>query len=69
MLLTVERVALENAGMLVLVVTDVLDVERIARPDVRGAVVHVAVEHAVPIAVTIVVPRVVVVVEDVLVFV
>ena len=69
MLLTVERVALENAGMLVLVVTDVLDVERIVRLDVRGVVVHVAVEHVVPTAVTIVAPHVAVVVEVVLVFV
>ena len=69
MLLTVERVALENVGMLVLVVMDALDVERIVRLDVRGVVVHVAVDHVVPTVVTIVAPHVAVVVEGVLVFV
>lgn len=60
-----ERVVLEDAETLVPVAKDVLGVKQIVKLDVRGVVERVAVEHAVPTAVTIVVPDVVVAVVDV----
>lgn len=68
LLLTVEKVALENVETLVLDVTDALDVERIVILVVMAVVVRVMKTVAVQIVATIVVPRVVDAVEDVLGF-